>query len=332
MNIFKLTLYFLLALFFLSCNEPADSPYPPIAFEKKTTMPGTGRASAVAFVIDGKGYVALGRTAVRSGALNDCWQYDPTLNSWAQKATYPGKARVKATGAVVGGKAYVGLGFDISQGVYNFDACLKDFWMYDPISNTWERKADLPSNYTDACGSFVFNNTIYVTSGMNGANFGIETWKYVPVNGQPGTWVKLNDFSGLDRMGGIACATGEHCYFGTGYRTYNVNDWWEYFPATDTWTERKSMPDNGRENAVSLTVSNRIFISTGRHFGGNLTGGHVDSDIDEYDILRNVWYVRGNIPGGGRENALAFTINGIGYIGFGENDTEILNNFWSFKP
>jgi hypothetical protein len=142
----------------------------------------------------------------------------------------------------------------------------------------------------------------------------------------------VNDFSGPYRASGIACATDQHFYFGTGYRTYNVNDWWEYFPVTDKWIQRKAMPDNGRENAVSLSINNRIFISTGRHFGGNLTGGHVDSDIIEYDIIHDVWYVRGTIPGGARENAIAFTINGIGYIGFGENDTDILNDFWSFEP
>lgn len=328
----KQILYFLFASFFLSCNGPSDSPYPSISFARKTSMPGTGRASAVAFVIDGKGYVALGRTAIRSGALNDCWQYDPVQDSWTQKTSFPGLARVKAMAAVVEGKAYVGLGFNISVGIYNYDACLKDFWMYDPISDTWVQKADFPSNYTDACGCFVVNNAIYVTSGMDGAHFGKEVWKFEPKTGEQGTWVKVNDFSGPYRAAGIACATDQHFYFGTGYRTYNVNDWWEYFPVTDKWIQRKAMPDNGRENAVSLSINNRIFISTGRHFGGNLTGGHVDSDIIEYDIIHDRWYIRGNLPGGARENALAFVINGIGYIGFGENDTDILNDFWSFEP
>ena len=330
----KSLLYFLFTFMFLSCNAPADSPYTPVTFSKITSMPGTGRASAVAFTIDGKGYVALGRTAVRSGVLKDCWQYDPNKGDscWKRKADFPGIARVKATAAVVNGKAYVGLGFNIALGVYNTDACLKDFWMYDPLTDTWTQKANFPSNYTDACGCFVVNNEIYVTSGMDGAGFGNEVWKYIPVEGQPGTWVRLNDFSGRARAGGIAITDGEHIYFGTGYLTFNANDWWEYLPASDSWSQRKNMPDNGRENSVSLTINNRFFISTGRHFGGNMTGGGVKSDILEYDVIRNVWYERGNIPASGRENAIAFTLNGKGYIGFGENDTQILNDFWSFEP
>jgi len=331
MHYIRLLILLLVVQFFVSCNQPADSPYPTITFEKKTALPH-GRASAVAFVIDGKGYVALGRSEVRSGSLNDCWQYDPALDSWTEKAAYPGLARVKAMAAVVNGQAYVGLGFNISLGVYNDSACLKDFWMYDPITDVWTKKADFPSNFTDACAGFVFNNSIYVTSGFNGANFNNELWKFIPVQGETGSWVKLNDFSGPPRAGGIACASSEHIFFGTGYRTINENDWWEYFPATDNWIKRKAMPDNGRENAVSLIINDRIFVATGRHFGGNLTGGHVKSDVLEYDPVRNVWYVRGNIPGGERENAITFTINGKGYIGFGENDTEVLNDLWSFEP
>ena len=93
------------------------------------------------------------------------------------------------------------------------------------------------------------------------------------------------------------------------------------------------MPDNGRNDALSFSINNRFFVSTGRHWGGNLTGGHLFSDVMEYDATRNVWYNnRGDIPGGARENAVCFVINGKGYIGQGENDTDIINDFWSFEP
>jgi len=332
MKIIKPFLYSLIALIFISCNDPANSPYPNITFKTRTSLPGVGRASAVAFVIDGRGYVALGRDSQRSGMLNDCWQYNPDSDSWKQRANFPGIARVKAMAAVVDHKAYVGLGFNIDLGVYDFNACLKDFWMYDPATDIWTKMADFPSNYSDACASFVSNNIIYQTSGMNGVAFGEEVWKYVPQDGQPGSWVRMKDFPGTARAGGIACSIGDRCYFGTGYMTANKNDWWEYFPSNDTWKHRKAMPDNGRENSVSMVINNRILIATGRHFGGNLTGGHVDSDIVEYDLISNVWYERGNIPNEGRENAIAFTINGKGYIGYGENDTQVLNDFYCFEP
>jgi len=329
MNFTRITLYILFANLFLSCNEPADSPYPPIKFDKITPLPGTGRASAVSFVIDGKGYVALGRTAIRSGALNDCWQYDPVANSWAQKTSFPGKARVKSIAAVVDGKAFVGLGYDIDLGVFTPGGELRDFWMYDPVSDNWSQKDSFPSNASDGCVSFVYNNFIYVGEGFESSTFTNEFWKYDPLKD---TWYRLKDFPGYNRFGSVVCANNEHIFFGTGFDTFSDNDWWEYFPASDSWKKLKAMPDNGRVNAVSFSINNRFFVSTGRHFGGDHTTGILFSDVKEYDAVRNVWYNRGNIPSGGRENAIVFTINGVGYIGQGDNDTQIMNDFWSFKP
>ena len=325
----NLFIVFLVGLIFWSCNSPADSPYQPINFISKSPMPGNGRSSAVAFAINGKGYVALGRDSVHK-PLNDCWEYDPMLEKWNQKTSFPGVARVKAVAAVVNGKAYVGLGFNPEIGVYaDTTAYLRDFWMYDPTTNNWTQKANFPSAECDGNVCFQFGNEIYVGSGFDGYRFGSKFWKYNP---EQNTWKLLSAFPGIYRVCAVACTNGEHVYFGTGYNTNNENDWWEYFPENDTWELLKAMPDNGRENGVSFSIDNRFFVSTGRQFGGNLTGGNVKSDILEYDVLRNVWYERGNIPNGKRENAISFVINGKGYIGFGENDTNVLNDFWSFEP
>jgi N-acetylneuraminic acid mutarotase len=272
----------------------------------------------------------LGRDSLGK-SLSDCWKYDPTNNSWTEVAPFPDSARVKAIAAVVNGKAYVGLGFYLEKdnGMNNGVGMLKGFWMYTPETNKWTKKANFPSIAADACVSFVKNNEIYVGAGFNGLGFSNEFWKYNTLSDK---WIQLNDFAGEARAGGISCGDSTHIYFGTGYQTTNENDWWEYFPQTDSWTKRKSMPDNGRENGVALTINGRYFVSTGRHFGGNYTGGNIKSDIIEYDAIRDVWYERGNIPSSGRENAISFTINGKGYIGFGENDNAVLNDLWSFEP
>jgi len=329
MNFSKLLISLLFPLFIVSCNDgAADSPYPVISFIQKNSMPGTGRASAVAFAVNGKGYVTLGRNAVYTDSLKDCWQYDPALDSWTKKTAFPGIARVKALAAVVNDKAYVGLGFNRYKGVYS-GGTLQDFWMYDPLTDSWSKKNSFPSTATDACVSFVMNNCIYVGAGFDGSSYTNEFWKYNP---EQDSWARLADFPGQSRMGAVLSADEEHVYFGSGFRFVDYNDWWEYFPATDSWTKRKDMPNNGRNDALGFSIDNRFFVSTGRHWGGPETGGHLFSDVLEYDAIRNVWYNRGDIPGGARENALVFVIDGKGYIGFGENDTAILNDFWSFEP
>ena len=321
----------LLPQLLLSCiDSAADSPYPPIQFTKISNLPGNGRASAVAFSINGMGYIALGRDSL-GNQLNDCWKYDPKKGNWEKQAAFPGIARVKAIAAVIDGKAYVGLGYDLNKtnGMDNILGMIKDFWMYEPNLNTWTKKADYPSNTCDACIAFVRNNDIYVGSGFDGLNFTTELWKY---NALSDKWTRLNDMNVVGRAVAVSCNDSLHIYFGTGYHTMSENDWWEYSLQNDSWTQKKSMPDSGRGNAVAFTLNNRYFVTTGRHFGGDLTGGHVISEIIEYNPKMDVWYNRGSIPASGRENAIVFTINGKGYIGLGENNSTVLNDLWCFQP
>jgi N-acetylneuraminic acid mutarotase len=318
----------LAAVTFSACGDYTDPQHPKIEFIKQASLPGNGRSSAVGFAINGKGYVALGKTEIRSGYLNDCWEYNPDSDKWTAKANFPGLPRVKAMAAVVKGKAYVGLGFE-DVGVYQNIGYLQDFWMYDPETDMWTQKADFPGHSTDACVSFTFQGNVYVGSGFDGKGFQRDFWKYNP---NDNSWTELNGFPSASRAGATICTNGEHVYFGTGYRTFNMADWWEYFPISDSWKQLNGMPDNGRENAVSLCVNNRFFVSTGQHFGGTLTTGHVFSDILEYDAIHNKWFKRGEIPNGSRANAISFTINGKGYIGFGETFYSILNDFYSFEP
>ena len=316
-------------LFVWSCNIPADSPYSPITFTPQKSLPGNGRSSAVAFSVNEKGYVALGRDSLHN-PLNDCWEYDPESDAWTQRKPFPGVGRVKAIVVALNGKAYLGLGFNPKYLVYtDTSAYLKDFWMYDSATDVWIRKADFPGSGCDACVAFEYGNEIYVGAGFSGYGFGHEFWKYNPVDD---SWVQIASFPGAARTGSVVCKNAEHIYFGTGYDTYNENDWWEYLPISDSWKQLKSMPDQGRENAVALSIDNRFFVSTGCQFGGDLTGGNLKSDILEYDAIRNVWYNRGSIPNGNRQNAIGFVLNGKGYIGFGEDANKVLNDFWSFEP
>lgn len=61
---------------------------------------------------------------------------DPANDSWVKVADFPGQTgRSGAVAFVMGNKAYVGTG-------YNGKDRLKDFWEYDPATNSGTRKAD----------------------------------------------------------------------------------------------------------------------------------------------------------------------------------------------
>ena len=208
----KITYYLTISLLLVlaSCDNLADSPYPAIKFKQQASLPGNGRSSSVAFAVDGKGYVALGRDSLRN-PLNDCWEFNPIENKWTQKTALPGVARVKAMAAVLNGKAYVGLGFNPLFGVYgDKKAYLNDFWMFDPSTNEWTRKADFPGKSTDACVSFMYKDNIYVGSGFDGYGFCSDFWRYNPAEN---SWTQLENFPGKPRFGAVVCTNGERVFF-----------------------------------------------------------------------------------------------------------------------
>lgn len=330
-NYFKIFIYFsyILVVTFTGCNDNPENPYKKIEFEPIASFPPGGRASAVGFSINGKGYVALGRTSLFSDAVNEVWEYNPDDNTWTQKNNFPGKARVRATAAVVDGKAYVGMGFDPAIGIFEPEAYLSDWWMYDPATDKWEEKSAYQGVGRISNFSFVYKGQIFTGAGYEGMYFTSEFFSYNPENN---SWRRLKNIPAEARSGPVACTNGERIFFGTGFDIFDLNDWWEYLPETDEWEKRRSMPDSGRENAVALNVNGRLFVSTGRNFGGEHTGGHLKSDILEYDPAKNRWHKRGNLPAIGRENAVAFVIDNKGYIGLGDNDFELMNDFWRFDP
>ncbi|HLG04058.1 MAG TPA: galactose oxidase, partial [Bacteroidia bacterium] len=98
---------------------------------------GLGRVSPVSFSIGNKGYVGMG---YQNFHRQDIWEFDPMTNTWAQKANFGGPGRWHAVGFAIGGKGYVGTGDTaLAGGQYGPK---KDFWEYDPVANSWTRKAD----------------------------------------------------------------------------------------------------------------------------------------------------------------------------------------------
>lgn len=319
--------YIVLLLFiaFYSCEKIENSPYSEVKFEKKTPLPDGGRSSAASFVIGEHAFVVLGRNAVPK---NECFQYSPKEDKWDEMAPFPGTARVNAAAAVVSDLAYVGLGFNAELKIYDEDSNLNDFWRYDPKSDSWSRLADFPAESTVKPICFAFEGKIYVGFGFTGYSFTNEMWMYNPENN---SWTALPDSPVPPRSGGAACQNSEYLFFGTGFDTKTLSDWWRYDLKSSLWEEVKSIPGTGRVTATAFSVDERIFIAAGRYFRGEYTGGHLKDDLLEYDVDKNKWYYLGKISGGGRENAVSFVVGGRAFIGLGENENGVLDDLWEIN-
>ncbi|MEJ1238600.1 kelch repeat-containing protein [Chryseolinea sp. T2] len=82
------------------------------------------RSLAATFVINGKGYVALGaRGSLDAGV----WEYTPALDQWTQMTTFEGSSRETPVGFSIGDKGYITTG-------RNSTARYDDLWMFDPTA------------------------------------------------------------------------------------------------------------------------------------------------------------------------------------------------------
>jgi len=171
--------------------------------------------SAVAYVIDGKGYVASG-----TNGQAKMWEYSPQANTWHKKADLPGSPRFEATGFTISNKAYLVGG----QGTF----LLEDCWSFNAVTNSWTRLADFPGPRRISASGFSINGIGYLIGGNNGSYLN-DFWMYNPVNDN---WTQLENFPGIPRSESVVFEIDKKVYYGTGLSDAGLlKDFWEFDPS-----------------------------------------------------------------------------------------------------
>lgn len=319
---FRFIGFVVVALLLVACN---NAPEIAVAVRECASMP-TGRATACACSLDGKGYVFAGKAG---GYKNDLWQYDPQTDSWTDLGASPMKARVNAMIAAANGKLYAGLGY-AGKGVYRDSTYLQDWWSYEPATAQWTRLADFPKNTTVAALPVVIDGVIYAVYGF-GWGWTRDIWKYSIANDK---WEMVPDNSKRAEAvgGGCGAMLNGTYYFGTGYRTYNETQWFAADIISDKWTRCKSIPGKGREVSACAASNNYVYLFGGRHFAGDMTGGEIFNTYMRYSPEKDQWEWCGTMPCGRAENQIAFSINGKVYFGLGEDEKgQIINKLYCIE-
>lgn len=284
----------------------------PNSWAKKNDFSGLKRERAIAFAINGVGYVGTGVDTAEN-VLKDLWRYDDATDSWTQMADIPGSQRRNAVAFAIGNYGYVATGMNAANSTDVGALKLNDNWRYDPASNSWTSMANFPGNggagmYFGAC--FVLNDEAYVVGGKHGPNnYTSSMYKYSPATD---SWSTMANFPAGVRYQLSALSVDNKGFVGLGtdqdlYR----NDWWEYKPSTNTWAERADLPASARASAVTFTIADRGFVCMGTN------GGMLD-DLWEYNPYDNSWSVRAPYGGSPRKNAVAFVLGSRAYVGTGK--------------
>ena len=155
--------------------------YDPITdtWMKKSDIP-TPRSAHSADVVNGKIYVIGGWDGHTE--LSTVEEYDPATDTWTQKTNMP-TARDDFSTGVVNGKIYAIGGTvvgEIWEGVPVFLSSVEE---YDPVTDTWTQKANMPTARDDFSASTV-NGKIYVIGGWEGTTFLPTIEEYDPVTGR----------------------------------------------------------------------------------------------------------------------------------------------------
>lgn len=138
---------------------------------RKTDMP-TPRSSLSSSVVNGKIYVIGGARFGKSGggrigeSLSTVEEYDPATDKWTKKADMPTARRSLST-SVINGKIYAigGIGGRLIGGV-NEGSSLSTVEEYDPVSDKWTKKTDMPTARRRLSTS-VMSGRIYAIGGRN---------------------------------------------------------------------------------------------------------------------------------------------------------------------
>ena len=245
-----------------------------------------------------------------------------SAQNWSLVDTITGPGRDEPNSFVINGKIYVGGGAVATGGGDN------SFYQYDPATNVWTRKANLPDNlWAGEC--FALNGKGYMVSGADNGGLVSSVYQYDPTTDQ---WSIRNNFPGLSRQDGWGFSIGDTGYIFAGFAGSELNDLWAYNPNTDTWTQKASMPSNVRSSVKGFVVNNIAYVGLGEY---NSSGSY-PTDMGAYNPATNTWSTIAQFPGHYRAGQSAFSIGNYGYVGLGGylagGVYTIMNDFYRYDP
>lgn len=220
------------------------------SWTKMANMPVNSRTRATAIVAGGKAYIICGAQSPTS-LLNEVWEFDPSTNSWSPKADFPPIGRVFAAGFSINNMIYFGTGQGTMVGGNN---TYKDWWEFNPATNIWTAKKDVPFGYISNAQAFTIGSKCYFgatpySSPSNGF------WEYDAAND---SWTRLADFPGttnyyassfvINGKGYVAAGTGNEC--------------WEFDPASNSWNQKTSHPYH-RTGGIGFAIGNKGYLTNG---------------------------------------------------------------------
>lgn len=214
--------------------------------------------------------------------------YDTDTQVWSAIAPLPGPLEAPAA-AFIHGKLYVAGGWAFNTaGV--LDGVSSVLYIYDPATNSWSTGARLLAGRAEA-GATVLNGQLYMVGGCDDSSCSstqdvqvydpvADAWQTVAPYPVP---VSYGACGGID--GKLYCAGGVTSTSSNGAVTADTAAAYSWTPATNTWQQVTSMPQDlwGMSYA---TANGKLIVSSGITGGVN---GQATAQTLAYDPAAGTW-------------------------------------------
>ena len=239
-------------------------------------------------VVDGKIYAIGGASPVYQ-ASRTVEEYDPVTDTWTTKSQMP-TARQGLSTSVVNGKIYAIGGGAASSSAYSAVKTFSTVEEYDPATDTWTTKSEMPTARGFHSASVV-EGRIYVIGGSPRAprqGFILALEVYDPATD---TWTRKGDIPRARYTGSFTGVVDGKIYAIGGEGSSRRVD--EYDPVTDAWTQKTDMPTYRTDQSTSV-LDGKIYV-LGGEVGSPYRGM---ATVDVYDPATDTWTTAPDMPTG----------------------------------
>jgi len=189
----------------------------------------------------------------------------------------------------------------------------------DTIAQDWIQRADFGGDGRYFAMGFSIDDKGFLGLGIDSdLNKKTDIWAF---DISTGAWNYVTTFP--------ANYTSKSKVFSIGNKGYIAVDqahgFWEYYPATDTWTQMANFPGSAA-GAAAFSIGTKGYIVTGSYFR---TLWEWDGDTASPNF--NTWMEKAPFPPAeGRFGGVGFSIGNKGYFGTGTNGMTDMNDFWEW--
>lgn len=240
--------------------------------------------------------------------------------TWVQVADIP-TGRHHPISFTLDGKGYSATGSNSSS------RPTKDFYQYDPVTNSWDTLADFPGTERSFGIGTVLNGQAYLGFGATLTQYLNDFWRY---DAQSDQWTQLASCSCTGRRHPAMVAIGNKIYVGLGDdATGDLSDWWMYNVDTDSWTAIANLPGAGRHHPFQFNAGGEIFAGMGH------SGNTIFRDWYKLDTASNTWTRMKFFPGEARVAGTQFNWNSAGFVLSGDGDNHSFmatGEMWRYIP